>query len=119
MRLSFALVPVALLLTCGIAAARAPQLRDSKPAADAIIDVQNRQYVVRFDAPIDHAASSLDITQDGNPVESLHLRLNSAPSVLFATGKPLPPGHYTLRWHVGAALGGDVADGDIPFTVHP
>ena len=119
MRQSLAIVPLALLLTCGTAAARPPQMRDSKPAAEAIMDGHNLQYVVRFDAPIDHAASTLDIMQDGIPIQSLHPRLNSAPTVLFASGKPLPPGSYTLHWHVGAALGGDVADGDIPFTVRP
>lgn len=114
-----ALVPVALALNCGIAAARAPQLRDSTPAAEAILDGRNQQYVVRFDAPIDHAASRVEVTQDGAVVQSLHPLLDSAPTVLFAAGKALPPGRYMLHWHVGAALGGDVADGEIPFTVKP
>lgn len=112
-----ALIPLAPLLTCGPAAANPPQLRDSSPAAEAILDGRNQQYVVRFDAPIDHLASRLEVTQDGNVVQSLHPLLDSAPTVLFASGKALPPGRYTLHWHVGAALGGDVSDGDIPFSV--
>jgi methionine-rich copper-binding protein CopC len=116
---TFALVPAALWLTGSAAAANPPQLRSSSPAAEAILDGRNLQYVVHFDAPIDHAASRLEISQDGTLVESLHPLLDSAPTVLFGSGKALPPGHYTLHWHVGAATGGDVSDGDIPFSVQP
>lgn len=120
MRLTIpALVPLALLLTSEPAVAGPPQLRDCLPAAEAILDGRNQQYIVRFDTPIDHAASQMEITQDGKIVQSLHPLLDSAPTVLFAAAMPLPPGRYILHWHVGAAFGGDVSDGDIPFTVRP
>jgi methionine-rich copper-binding protein CopC len=94
-------------------------LRDSLPTAEAILDGRNQQYIVWFDAPIDHAASQMEITQDGKIVQSLHPLLDSVPTVLFASGTALPPGRYILHWHVGAAIGGDVSDGDIPFEVRP
>ena len=105
----FVLVPVALALTGGIAAASPPQLRDSRPAAEEFVDGRNQQYVVRFDAPIDHAASRMEVRQSGYVVQSLHPLFDSAPTVLFASGTALPPGRYTLHWHVGSAFGGDVA----------
>ena len=119
MRKSLLLVPVALLLTCGLAAASPPQLRESMPAAEAVLDGRNLQFTIRFDAPIDHAASRLEITRDGNVIRTLHPLLDSAPTVLFAAGEALPPGRYSLHWHVGAPFGGEVAEGDIPFSVQP
>jgi methionine-rich copper-binding protein CopC len=113
------LVPAVLLLTCGLAAARAPQLRESTPAAEAILDGRNLQYVVRFDAPVDHAAARLEVSRDGTVVQWLHPLLDSAPEVLFSSGSALPPGRYTLHWQVAAPSGGDTAEGEIPFSVRP
>jgi len=114
---TFAFVPAMLLLTSSFAAAAPPHLAASTPVAEAILDGRNQQFVVRFDAPIDHAAARLAIVRNGNVVERLHPLLDSAPDVLFASASALAPGHYTLHWHVGAASGGDVAEWDIPFTV--
>jgi methionine-rich copper-binding protein CopC len=110
---------MALLLTCGLAAASPPQLRSSTPAAEAILDGRNLQFAVRFDAPVDHAAARLEITQDGKFVRALHPLLDSAPDVLFASGEALPPGRYVLHWYVGAPFGGEASDGEIPFSVKP
>ena len=117
MRKSLYLVPAALLLTCGLAAASPPQLRESTPAAEAILDGRNLQFAIHFDAPIDHAAARLEIIQDGNVIRTLHPLLDSAPTVLFAAGEALPAGRYTLHWHVGAPFGGEASEGDIPFSV--
>lgn len=106
-----------LALTCGLAAARTPQLRGSTPAADAILDGSNLQFVIRFDAPVDHAAARLEVTQDGILVETVHALLDSEPDVVFGASRALPPGHYALHWKVGEPFGGDVAEGEIPFSV--
>jgi methionine-rich copper-binding protein CopC len=119
MRKPLLLVPAALLLTCGLAAASPPQPRDSTPAAEAVLDGRHLQFAIHFDAPIDHAASRLEITQDGNVIRTLRPLLDSSPTVLFASGEALPPGRYMLHWHVGAPFGGEVAEGDIPFSVKP
>jgi methionine-rich copper-binding protein CopC len=123
MRLSFqpalSLGPVLLGLTCGPAAADQRQVHDTTPAAEAIVDGRNAQYVVRFDGPVDHAAARLEITRDGKVVVSLPVLLDSAPDVLFSSGPALPPGHYNLHWHLGAGAGADAGDGEIAFSVRP
>ena len=101
--------------------ANLPQLRASSPAAEAILDGHNRQV----HCPLRYADRPRRLAAGHHP--GWHCRADaerhpppdSAPNVLFGSGKPLPPGSYLLHWHVGAALGGDVADGDIPFSVHP
>jgi hypothetical protein len=47
---------------------------------------------VRFDRPVDHIHSTLDILRDGKLVERLQPRLKSAPEVLFARAPTLPAG---------------------------
>lgn len=99
--------------------ARAPQMMQTTPAAEAILDGRNLQFVVRFDMPVDHAAARLDIIRDGQVVRSLHPLVDSAPEVLFASAPTLPAGRYTLRWRAGAAAGGEAAGGEISFSIRP
>lgn len=118
-RWCFGAVLAALAFTGGPACAGGPQVIGSTPAAEAIVDGRNLEFVVRFDAPVDHLAARLEVTQDGQPVLSLRPLLDSAPEVLFAEGVALPPGRYTLHWHVGATPGGEAADGQIRFSIAP
>jgi methionine-rich copper-binding protein CopC len=90
---------------------------DCFPAAQAIVDRNNAQYIVRFDAPVDHRASRLVITQGGRIVRNLTPLLDAAPDVLFASEPRLPAGDYQLHWSAKSMPGGDFTDGSIPFTV--
>ena len=92
-------------------------MMDSSPAANAVIARRSSEFFVRFDRPVDHIHSTLDITRDGKSVERLHPRLNSAPEVLFARAPTLPAGDYKLHWSVRTMTGADATQGDIPFTV--
>jgi methionine-rich copper-binding protein CopC len=109
-----------LILALGpsVALARPVQMRQSEPAAQAIIHGRHAQYVIRFDGPVDHEASRLQITQSGRLVQSLTPRLDSAVNVLFASGEVPPPGHYMLHWEAKSG-DGDWSKGDIPFDVAP
>ncbi len=109
----------ALAVTGGSAFAGAPQVVQSTPAAEAILDGRNLEFVVRFDGPVDHLAARLEVMQDGKSVLSLRPLMDSAPDVLFASAPALAAGRYTLRWHVGAAFGGEAADGEVPFSIRP
>jgi methionine-rich copper-binding protein CopC len=109
-----------LALTCGPAVADQRHVRDTIPAAEAIVDGRNAQYVVRFDGPVDHASAKLEITQDsGKVVASLPVLLDSSPNVLFGSGPALPPGRYKLHWHFGAGAGANATDGEVAFSVRP
>ena len=106
----------ALLLTPGVAAARPVQMMESKPKAETIIRGDHAEYVVRFDGPVNHYTSRLEITQDGRVVRALRPLTDGAVDVLFAAGSVPPPGRYGLHW-TAVSADGDTTSGEIPFTV--
>jgi methionine-rich copper-binding protein CopC len=109
---------LALLVTvCGLAEARPLGVRQSYPAAEAIVNGRNAQYIVRFDGWVDHAASRLDITANGKIVETLVPTRDSEPDVLAASAPALAPGRYQLHWHVKSWSDGDFSNGFVSFTV--
>jgi methionine-rich copper-binding protein CopC len=108
----------ALVLWPCLAGARALQVRESRPSAEAIIQGRHAEYVIYFDGPVDHAASRLQITQSGRLIEVLNPLFDSAVDVLFASGETPPAGHYFLHWEA-RSMDGDVSAGDIPFSVAP
>jgi|HubBroStandDraft_5_1064220.scaffolds.fasta_scaffold1007531_1 methionine-rich copper-binding protein CopC len=99
------------------AAAKTMHMQTSSPVADAIIHGDHSEYVVRFDGPIDHAGSRLEITQNGKLVRTLTPSLASAPDVLYGQAMTLSPGHYQLHWQAKSTPDGEVSSGEIPFTV--
>jgi methionine-rich copper-binding protein CopC len=117
MRTLLAAACALLLLSTVAAPARPMHVMSSTPAAEAILQGDHAGYVVRFDGPVDHAQSQLEILRDGQVVERLHPRLNSEPDVLFAAAPTLPPGHYMLHWTVRSMPDKELSDGTIPFTV--
>jgi methionine-rich copper-binding protein CopC len=100
-----------------IAEADALQVRDSLPASDAIIHGRHAEYVIRFDQPVDHTTSRMELMQSGQVIRTLTPLRDSAPNVLFASGETPPPGHYTLHWQVRSPEERTVIEGDIPFSV--
>jgi methionine-rich copper-binding protein CopC len=113
---ALALAPLLLIATAALAAP--PTMRDSQPAAETLIRGRHTAYVVRFDTPVDHAASRLQLLQDGKVITELAPRLDSAPDVLYAAGETPRPGRYQLRWEV-RSLNGESAEGVIPFSTAP
>lgn len=99
-----------------IAQARALHVRESTPAAETIIRGRHAEYVLRFDGPVDHIGSRIQITKDGRLVQSLTPRVDSAVDVLFASGEAPAPGAYVLHWEARSP-DGDITSGDIPFSV--
>jgi methionine-rich copper-binding protein CopC len=104
-------------VTSGVAQARPLNVRDSFPAAEAILDGRNAQYIIRFDGWVDHGASQMDVTENGKIVEPLVPTRDSEPDVLAASAPALAPGRYQLHWHAKSVPDGDFSDGFIPFTV--
>jgi methionine-rich copper-binding protein CopC len=93
------------------------RVMDSTPMAKAVIDGRTTAFFVRFDRPVDHIHSTLEVTQDGKLIERLPPRLESAPEVLFARAPTLSPGNYNLHWVVRTLSGKEQIQGDIPFSV--
>ncbi|HZB90367.1 MAG TPA: copper resistance protein CopC [Stellaceae bacterium] len=106
-----------LVLGSGLAEARPLHVRQSSPAAGAVMKGRHAQYLIRFDGPVDHVSARLELEQSGRVVGTLHARLDSAPDVLFAAAAVPPPGQYVLHWEVRSPEDGEVTSGDIPFSV--
>jgi methionine-rich copper-binding protein CopC len=106
-----------LLMSSGQASARPMHVLKSTPDAQAVMHGRNMQYIVRFDGPVDHAQSQLEIVRNGHVIEVLHPRLDSAVDVLFASAPAPEPGSYVLHWSVKSISDGDVSEGVIPFSV--
>jgi hypothetical protein len=106
-----------LLMSPGEAPARPMHVLNSTPDAQAVMHGRNMQYIVRFDGPIDHAKSRLEIVRDGHLVEVLHPLLDSAVDVLFASAPAPEPGSYLLHWSVKSIPDEDGSEGVIPFSV--
>jgi methionine-rich copper-binding protein CopC len=100
-------------------AVRAQDLRvvETWPADKAQIASQSEGFFVRFDRPVDHIRSTLEIKRDGKIMQTLHPRLKAAPEILFARVPALEPGDYTLGWTVTALDGANVIQGEVAFSV--
>jgi len=98
--------------------ARPVHVREFQPAAEAVIHGRHAEYVIRFDSPVDHAASRMQITQSGRVVQSLTPLMDSAVDVLFASAETPAPGRYMLHWEA-KSLDEDMSSGKIPFDVAP
>jgi methionine-rich copper-binding protein CopC len=106
-----------LMITLGVENAVSLQMRESNPEANAIIRGRHAEFVIRFDGPVDHIRSRMEIMQADKAIRVLVPRLDSAPDVLFASGETPPPGPYTLHWQVRSLQGDVVSEGEIPFSV--
>jgi len=115
----FAALLTALLLGVQVAVAGTLHMLDSTPTADAIIHGRHAEYVIRFDGPVDHIASRIEVVQSDRVVQLLTPLGDSAVDVLFASGETPPPGRYLLRWQVRSVVDGTVTEGSIPFSVAP
>jgi methionine-rich copper-binding protein CopC len=93
------------------------KVMETRPADHAVLDKPSEGFFVRFDRPVDHIHSLLEIRRGGKVVESLQPRFKTAPEVLFARVPELPAGDYTFHWSVRTLQGGDVVEGEVPFSV--
>lgn len=93
------------------------RVMETGPANHAVIEGQLNSFYVRFDRPVDHIHSELQIERDGRVIETLQPRFEAAPEVLYAASPTLLPGDYRLRWKVITMEGKDVFNGGISFTI--
>lgn len=107
----------ALALLIASPAWAAPRLLESRPATDAQLPAPANLFELRFDEPVNHYQSRLEILRDGQVLETLTPRLETEPRILAAQARPLAPGAYQLRWLVRSAFDGSVSEGTISFTV--
>jgi methionine-rich copper-binding protein CopC len=114
-----ALALLAMAAACGPALAGEMRVTGSSPSAEATMTGRQTEFFVRFDHPVDHASSRLEVVRDGRVVQTLHPRLRSRPDTLYSGVQTLAPGDYELRWSVRSVRDRDMSDGSIPFSVRP
>ena len=90
---------------------------ETMPANDGTLAGGSGDYFVRFDQPVDHLHSVIDIMHNGKVVQTLHPRFKTEPNVLFARAPTLAAGKYTMHWSVPAADGSTVYQGEVSFSV--
>ena len=116
------LIFIGLAIPAAVAAAgpvhaQAPKVVATMPAKDGTLSGLSGDYFVRFDQPVDHIHSTIDIKQNGKTVQVLHPRLKTEPNVLFARAPNLAPGKYVMHWSVPMANGSTVHQGEVSFSV--
>jgi methionine-rich copper-binding protein CopC len=105
------------ILVAQRSSAQALKLLETMPAHDSTLSGVHDDFFVRFDQPVDHLHSVIDIRQDGKVVKTLHPRFGSKPNVLFARAPILGPGKYVMHWLVPSADGSTVLQGEVSFFV--
>ena len=100
-------------------AAPTPSPDGKPPTVSVTTNGLTSGYAIRFGGPVDHALSRLLIVQDGRVLQTLPARLDSAPNVLFARSRTLPPGTYQLHWTAKSMTDGNTSEGDASFTIEP
>ena len=81
------------------------------------MDGRQTVFFIRFDGPVDHAASVLTVLQDGRVIQVLHPRLNSRPNTLYSGVRRLASGAYVLHWMTRSMSDRDVSEGEISFSI--
>ena len=64
----------------------AQKVVETMPAKDGTLSSAEGDYFVRFDQPVDHIHSTIDIMQDGKTVQTLRPRLKSEPNCPVRAG---------------------------------
>jgi hypothetical protein len=94
-----------------------PELPTSIGLQSVTIGERGTELLLRFDRPINHVSSWLSLVRDGQIIETIHFRLETAPNVLFARIQTPAPGNYIVRWTVCPAGGNNKYEGELPFTI--
>lgn len=114
MRLLFALLPLAALLTPYPAQAHAILLGGT-PAPGMTVPAGPLDLRLRYNSRIDKGRSRLTLTAPDHTQATLPIASGAAPDVLDSSAN-LSPGAYVLRWQV-LAVDGHITRGDVAFTV--
>ena len=113
----FVLACLAALAILGAAVAAPLRVLETMPANGAVLSGRISEYYVRFDRPVDHIRSYFLIKRDNKVIERLALRYKTQPDTLFAEAPTLAPGKYALYWFLVTIEGGEVQEGEVPFSV--
>jgi hypothetical protein len=104
------------LLAAAIPASAHAILKESVPAAHAVLSGGNVAIRLKFNSRIDAAHSRLTLAGiSGN--QNLEIDKKADPDLLVGQAKDVKAGEYRIQWQV-LAVDGHITRGEVPFTVH-
>lgn len=115
---SIGLILSALAVPALAAAAAAPQLTMTDPAANSVVQAPVYMVHLMFDLPVDLKSVSFRVTdRNGKPVDvGQPMPMDTENKMLMAIpNTPLPPGVYKVEWHATGPDGKPI-NGEFSFT---
>ena len=104
------------LLAVAIPASAHAILKESVPAAHAVVSGGKVEVRLKFNSRIDAAHSHLSLAGvSGN--QNLEIDKKADPELLVGQAKDVKAGEYRIQWQV-LAVDGHITRGEVPFTVH-
>jgi methionine-rich copper-binding protein CopC len=91
-------------------------LKESSPAANAIVVGPDVAITLKYNVRVDSARSKVQLSRPDETVTELPLQQQASPDTLSAKATGLTPGAYKLQWQV-LAPDGHITRGVVPFTV--
>jgi methionine-rich copper-binding protein CopC len=105
-----------LLAGCAALLSAHAVLKQSSPAAGAVVSGPDVAVHLRFNSRVDGKRSRLFLIDGANAGHALPAPTQPSPAELSSVAKGLQPGAYKIRWQV-LASDGHITSGEIPFRV--
>ncbi len=91
-------------------------LKESSPAANAIVKGPDVPIALKFNSRVDATRSKVQLLHPDSNVTDLLLQKQAAPDTLTAKATGLTPGDYKIQWQV-LSPDGHITRGIVPFAV--
>jgi len=91
-------------------------LKESSPAANAIVVGPDLPITLKYNVRVDSARSKIQLARPDESVTDLPLAKQVSPDTLSSKATGLTPGAYKLQWQV-LAPDGHITRGVVPFSV--
>jgi copper resistance protein C len=91
-------------------------LKESSPAANAIVVGPDLPITLKYNVRVDSARSKIQLSRPDDSVTDLPLAKQVSPDTLSSKATGLTPGAYKLQWQV-LAPDGHITRGVVPFSV--
>lgn len=91
-------------------------LKQSSPAANAVVQGPDVPITLKFNSRVDATRSKVQLLRPDGNVMDLPLGKQAAPDTLTAKATGLTPGEYKIQWQV-LSPDGHITRGIVPFAV--
>jgi methionine-rich copper-binding protein CopC len=91
-------------------------LKESSPAANAIVTGPDVPIALKYNSRVDATRSKVQLLRPDSSVTDLKLEKQAAPDTLTAKATGLTPGEYKIQWQV-LSPDGHITRGIVPFAV--